>query len=39
MIKINSLLQSAIAIARFIVDCAPQPMTIGVSDTTSYLIY
>jgi len=37
--EINPLLQSAIDIARFIVECAPQPMTIGVSDTTCYLIY
>jgi len=36
---INPLLESAIDIARFIVECAPQPMTIGVSDTTCYLIY
>lgn len=37
--KINPLLESAIDISRFIAVCAPQPMTIAVSDTTSYLIY
>ncbi|HBW36137.1 hypothetical protein [Desulfosporosinus sp. BICA1-9] len=36
---INPLLKSAIDMARFVVECTPQPMTIGVSDTTCYLIY
>lgn len=37
--KINPLLESALDIAHFVAECAPHSMTIGVSDTTSYLIY
>lgn len=39
MESVNTLIQAAIDTARYIVQCAPQPMTIGVSDSSRYLCY
>jgi len=35
----NAQIQAAITTARYIVECSPQSMTIGVSDTSCYLCY
>lgn len=39
MEEVNAQVQAAIDTAKYIVECAPHPMTIGVSDTTRYLCY